>query len=169
MIRPAIHEEDFYITERRHSLDNVLVPGETVLGFADISIGIYTKGIAMATLAVIALFYGLGLGVFFGFIAILLLALEYVTRKYLLVAVTDQRVVLGGGIMAQEVVFLSYSKIEAVETVRTPLGYILGYATLLLTGTGRMRVAVPYVENAIEVAEAISSRMLAKDRAQERV
>lgn len=169
MIRPAIHEEDFYITERRHSLDNVLVPGENVLGFADISIGIYGKGIAMALLAVIASFYGLGLAVFFGFIAVILVALEYTTRKYLLVAVTDQRIILGGGILAQEVVFLPYSKVETVETVRTPLGYMLGYATLLLTGTGRMRVAVPYVENAIEVAEAISSRMLAKDRAKERV
>ena len=154
-------EEEFYIIERRHMLDNVLIAGETVEYIAPVSFAIYWKGIAMAVAAVIAVFYGGALAFYLGLVAVVLLLTAYTTRRYLMLAVTSHRVILGGGLFAQEVIYLPYNKIEGVESMRTPFGMLCGYSNIILTGTGRMRVMIPYVIGGGAIADEISRRTMA--------
>ena len=147
-MRPVTYDEQLEVSERRHALDDILLPGEVVERIATMSPGVYWKGIVTLAVAFIALFYGMMLTTYVAVIALGLLLLAYLSRRYVLLAVTNQRVIIGGGIIAQEVFFLPLSKIETVELARSPMGILLGYSSVIISGTGRMRLIVPFVSNA---------------------
>ena len=161
-MRPVTYEEQLEVSERRHAIDDILLPGEVVERIAAISPGIYWKGIVAAVFAFVALFYGFLLMAYIAIVALGLLALAYTTKRYVMLAVTNQRVIVGGGIFAQEVFFLPLSKLETVELARSPIGMLFGYSSVIISGTGRMRLLVPFVSNAGAMAEEITQRMMEK-------
>lgn len=156
----AMYDEDAYVFERRHSLDDVLLPSEEIDMVAPISSGIYWKSAAMVIIAVIALFYAGALAFYFALIASIMMLTAYTTQRFLMLAVTNQRIIVSGGFFSSEVIYLPFSKVEGVEVVRSPMGMLFGYSSLILTGTGRMRINVPFVENAGWLADDIAGRTM---------
>lgn len=161
-MRPVTYDEQLEVSERKVVIENILLPGEVVERIATISPGIYWKGIVAMVFAFVALFYGLMLATYIAVVAMGLLLLGYTTKRYVMLAVTNQRVIIGGGILAQEVFFLPLSKLETVELARSPIGILLGYSSVIISGTGRMRLLVPFVSNAGAMAEEITQRMMEK-------
>ncbi len=65
-MRPMSYlEDDYLVTEKKYSVSGLLLPGENLVHIADISPGIYWKGIAMLIVALIALVYSPSLAIYF--------------------------------------------------------------------------------------------------------
>lgn len=161
-MRPVTYDEQLEVSERKEVIDSILLPGEVVERIATISSGIYWKGIVALVFAFVALFYGMMLATYIAVVAMGLLLLGYTTKRYVMLAVTNQRVIVGGGILAQEVFFLPLSKVETIELARSPMGMLFGYSSVIIAGTGRMRLLIPFVSNAGAMAEEITQRMMEK-------
>lgn len=126
----------------------MLLPDEEIIYIATVGTGIYWKGIAAILAAVVALFYGIWLAVYCLLIAGVLLSLAYSVRKYLVLAATDRRVIISRGMLNPEVLQLRHHQIESIDILNTLSGNIFGFSTVIITGTGRVRWVVPYIEDA---------------------
>lgn len=147
------------------ALQSMLMPGEKVLRVAQISAGIYWKGFAVLIFAVILLFSGalFNLGLFFMFVSILMLSLSYLTRYFLLLAATDKRIIIRHGIINLDTIQFRYTKLESVELSRTIIGQILGYASVVITGTGSRVTVVPFIADASRFREELNKILFDQD------
>jgi membrane protein YdbS with pleckstrin-like domain len=150
-------------------LDELLMPGEQPVHLAKISGAMYWKGLAVTVVALAAFARAPVLGVFFSIIAAALLALAFLARRYLLLAATDQRIIFRAGIFFQETINLRYSRLESVELIHTPLGHLLGYGNVVITGTGKMRLMIPYVAGAAAFVADATRQLIAREEAPQRV
>ncbi|HYD17998.1 MAG TPA: PH domain-containing protein [Patescibacteria group bacterium] len=163
-MRPVSYlDDDYLITEKKYSISSLLLPGETLIGIADISPGIYWKGIVMLLAAALALFYAAAMAIYLAIVAGILLLTAFTTKRYMMLAATDHRVIIGGGVFNQEVVSMPYNRLEGVELMRSPVGMLFGYSSIILSGTGRARIIVPFIGNGVELADDINRRVLERD------
>lgn len=133
----------------------LLREGETLQKVAAVHWGIYWKGIAVLLLALILMIYVFNLGAFLLIVSSVMLGYAYLIKYYLLLALTDKRVIVRHGIVNLDVVQLHYNRIESVEVFRPIMGRILGYGTVLVTGTGSRVTGIPFVANADAMRTAI--------------
>lgn len=166
--KPA-HPDSVHVTERNTStgmdaLQSILMPGETVLRVAQVSSGIYWKGVVFFIFSIIVMiFIALPLGGFFMFVSVLMLAVSYLTQYFLLLAATDKRIIIRAGIINLDTIQFRYSKLESVELSRTIIGQILGYATVVITGTGSRITMVPFIADASEFREDLNKVLFEQD------
>lgn len=153
--------EHTYSFEARQTVIPMLLPGEELVHLATVSPGIYWKSAAMLLAGCVAgLLYSPYIGVYFFIVAGVMLVFAYLTRKYLLLAATDKRVIMCGGIANQEVIDLRHDKIESVELLGTLPGMLFGYAGVVLAGTGRVRVIIPFIEDAALFRNTLTQMLL---------
>ncbi len=147
------------------ALQSILMPGEKIMRIAQISPGIYWKGFAVLLLAVILLFSGtlFNLGLFFLFISVLMLSVSYLTRYFLLLAATDKRIIIRHGILNLDTIQFRYSKLESVELSRTIIGQILGYASVVITGTGSRVTVIPFIADASRFRQELNKVLFEQD------
>jgi hypothetical protein len=154
------------VSDGSYQLDFVttlLLPDEKIIYIATVGAGIYWKGIAAIIAAVVALFYGIWLAVYCLLIAGVLLYLAYSVRKYLVLAATDRRVIISRGILNPEVLQLRHHQIESIDILNTLSGNIFGFSTIILTGTGRVRWVVPYIEDAAAFQSTLMQGMMERE------
>ena len=84
-------------------------------------------------------------------------------KEILLMVLTNKRVLVRYGILQVDVVDMRFSKIESIELERMIPGYILGYANVVLMGTGNRYVVIPFVDNALEFRRAYNKLTLVDD------
>ena len=77
-----------------------------------------------------------------------MLCVAMLTQHYLILAVTNKRVLARYGLLQMDVVDIRLSKIESIDLERMLLGHILGYATVVVMGTGQRVIRVPFIGNA---------------------
>ncbi len=99
------------------------------------------------------------LGVFLLLVSFIMFLVARMTKHYLLLVLTDQRVIIRAGILNLETIQFHYSKIESVEINWTPMGRALGYGTVFISGTGSRVIAVPFIGNALEFRSTVDSLM----------
>jgi uncharacterized membrane protein YdbT with pleckstrin-like domain len=128
--------------------DVSVLPDEKVIRVANFHWGIYWKGLVVAAFAVLLLIYVFNLGLFMGFVAGSMLGLAYITKHFMLLILTNKRLLIRTGLLRMDTVQMSLERIESVELERTIPGMLMGYASVVVTGTGSRIMAVPYVENA---------------------
>ena len=142
----------------------MLLPGENLIRVATISPGIYWKSIAILAVALALLLrYGFWLGLYGLVIGGIMLLLAYWTKNYLVLAVTDHRVIIRAGVLNQEVLQLRYPQIETVDTIYTPPGLLLDYGSVVITGTGTSRWIIPYVQDAAIFRDQLIQKLLEKE------
>jgi len=141
-------------------VQDMLLPEERIVHIATMSAGIYWKGIVMLLFALVGFFYGLWMGLYLAAIGLVLLGLSYTTKKYLVFAATDHRVLIRSGIINLEVVQLRYPQIETIEVFYTPPGLLFGYGNILLTGTGDSRWIIPFVRDAADFRDDLTQKLL---------
>ncbi len=137
--------------------------GENVLISTIISDAIYWKGIAVLIVAILFLLIAYQLTLFLAFVAALTLGFEGLLQKYLLLVVTNQRVLIRRGFLLTDMIQLQYSRIESVEVQTTLIGTFLGYSTLMVSGTGSRMGYIPYVANAMAIQEIINEILQRRD------
>lgn len=146
-------------------LKSMLVPDEQIVRMAAISPGIYWKTIFMLALSVLMLIFAFNLGLFLLLVTAIMFAIAALTKHFLLLGATNKRVIIRGGIINLDVIQMRYSKIESVELAWTIIGQILGYASVVITGTGNRTVVVPFVANAAQFRATMMEILMKKDDA----
>lgn len=126
----------------------MLREGEVLKRVAAIHWGIYWKGAALLLIALFLMTKVFNLGAFLLFVASVILAYEYLMKYYILLALTDKRLIVRFGILNLETVQMHFNRIESVEIFRPPVGRMLGYATVVVTGTGSRVTSIPFVGDA---------------------
>lgn len=143
--------------------ESMLLPNERLVRVASISPGIYWKGIALFVISLIVMVLAFPLGVFLCLVSLMMLGLAFLARAYLLLAATDKRVIVRHGILFLDIIQLRYSKIESVELAWTLIGELLGYASVVITGTGNRVTVIPFVSDAVEFRRAMNEILLARE------
>lgn len=132
-------------TEGDRHLQSLLQKDEQFVRVAKIHEGIFWKGAFVFLLSLLLLVLAFNLGVFLMFVSLLILSIAYLTKHYLMLVLTDKRIMIRHGIIKLDVIQVNLSRIESVELEWTIPGRILGYATVVVTGTGSRFTAVPFV------------------------
>lgn len=138
------------VAERSIAVNNMLVKDEELLVQAVIHRAIYWKS---GALLVFSLFLALAipvLGALLGFFGLVFLSFTILTKHFLLLALTNKRVMARYGVLQTEIVNINFAKIESVELEQMLLGHILGYANVIVMGTGNRYIRIPYIANATE-------------------
>lgn len=158
-------------------LKSMLLPDETILRKGDVSAGIYWKTIAVLCLAVLfmvlAFSYNLPfrLLVLFGTAltikTVLMGIIAFLKKHYLLLVVTDKRVIIRRGIINLEIIQLRYAQMEGSEVSSTIPGRFLGYSTVFISGTGGQTLAVPFIVNAREIRKSVTEILSRRDDAEQ--
>lgn len=126
-----------------------LVEGEQVLRVSSIHPGIFWKSVFVFIIALLVLPFVFVLGVMILIVSALMAGVAWLAMRYLGMIVTNRRVVIRRGMpLFSETVELRLSQIESVELMRMLPGAIMGYATVLITGTGSRVIGVPYIAGA---------------------
>jgi Bacterial membrane flanked domain. len=138
-----------------------LVPGENIVASARIHPGIYWQSAAVLFFAVLVyLFIVKELGFLLVAVALLMALYETIKKNILMLVVTNKRVLARYGILQVDVVDMHFDKIESIEMERMPPGYLMGYANVVLMGTGNRHIVIPYVANAAELRRAYNEQVL---------
>jgi uncharacterized membrane protein YdbT with pleckstrin-like domain len=146
------------------ALSSILMPGEKVLRIARISPGIYWKGIVVFIFSfILMLTPALALGGFLMFVSVLMLSLSYLTKYFLLLAATDKRIIIRHGIINLDTIQFRYTKLESVELSRTIIGQILGYASVVITGTGSRVTVIPFIADASKFRAELNKILFEQD------
>ncbi|MCB9991297.1 MAG: PH domain-containing protein [Rhodospirillales bacterium] len=133
------------------AIQSLIKPDEKVIRVATIHPGIYWKTVCVAILAFLLILTPVrNLGFFLAFVALVMYVLASMYKKFLVLVLTDKRVFLRHGILRVDTIQIRHSRIESVETERTITGQLLGYAAVVIYGTGSRRTAIPFIADALE-------------------
>jgi hypothetical protein len=150
-------------TEGRSRDTSFLHPNEKVVLRAKIHPGIYWKAIALGLVSILIMLMAFYLGAFLLLVSLIMYVFSQLTKHYLLLVLTDQRVVMRSGILNLETIQMHYNRIESVEIFWTPPGRILGYGTVMITGTGSRVASIPFVGNALEFRSKVDDLIYIQD------
>lgn len=151
-------------------LKHILQPGERVIVDGRLHWIIYEKAILLLICTLIA---GAGAAYFqhtqYRWAALtLVLILGIFTLIYAVrawwrsftteIAVTTNRVIYKTGFIKRHTAEMNMDKVESVDVDQSLLGRILGYGTVNIRGTGASIEELDYIDHAIELRNAITSR-----------
>lgn len=152
------------MAKRDSDLPMSLREGEKVLIRGDISTGIFWKAFAIFMLALLFSLLAWQLAVFLGIVAMLTFGYEMLLQKFLLLIVTNERIFFRSGLLKVDTVQVRLERVESVEIQRTLTGHMLGYGTVVLTGTGSRFSYIPYLSNAAEIRNVIDEMLYAREK-----
>ena len=138
--------------------------GEKVLARAKISLGIYWKAFAVLLIAILFLLIAYQLTYFLLLISFLLFMYAFILKSIITLVVTDQRIFIRAGMLKIDTVQLRMERIESVEVQKTLVGYMVGYGTVIITGTGSQFAFIPYVENSAQIRNALDEVLYRRDK-----
>lgn len=147
----------------RQGVESALVDGEKVVETAEIHAGIYWQSAAVFLLAILVWFVAAELGIFLAIVSILMFAYNTLKKEILLLVLTNKRIFVRYGILQVDLVDVSFSKIESIELERMPTGFIMGYANVVIMGTGQRYITIPYVANGPAIRQAYNQMTLARE------
>jgi hypothetical protein len=147
-------------------LKNMLVKGEEVILRAQIHGALYWRSVAVLLIALVLFLYIPPLSIIAGVAGAIMLCVAVLTQHYLLLVVTNKRVLARYGLLQMDVVDIRLSKIESIDLERMLLGHILGYANVVVAGTGQRIIRIPYIANG-EVFRRFYNEMALADEGNE--
>lgn len=152
------------VSFQEQEINRMLVSGEEVILRAELHGAIYWKSIAV-------IFFALLMGLWditpflylFGIFGVFMLCMAILTQHFLLLAVTNKRVLARYGLLQMDVVDIRLSKIESIDLERMLPGHIFGYANVVVMGTGQRMIRVPYIRNAEAFRRFYNEMVLAEE------
>ncbi|MAI63010.1 MAG: hypothetical protein CBB87_11135 [Micavibrio sp. TMED27] len=129
-------------------VENALVKDEEIIIEARIHWAIYLKAIIVFVFSSIVGMMILELGALLFAAAVLMAIHATISREIFMLVLTNKRVFVRYGLLQVDVVDIRFSKIESIELERMIPGYLLGYANVVIMGTGQRYVVIPFVGNA---------------------
>lgn len=148
-------------------LQEMLVKGEEVLLRARVHGALYWRSAAVILFAIFLSFYVIPLAMIAGIAGTFMLCVSILTEHYLLLVITNKRVLARYGLLQMDIVDIRLSKVESIELERMLLGHIFGYANVVVAGTGQRFIRVPYIANADIFRRFYNERVLAEEGSRE--
>jgi len=145
----------------QEAVNERLLDGEVVVARAEISEAIYWKPAVVLVVALLVAIYVFPIGVILGLFGLSLLTVAVLRKEILMLVVTNKRIFVRYGILQVDVVDIHFDKVESIELERMLPGYLLGYANVVIMGTGNRLIVIPYVANSISVRRAYNEQALA--------
>ncbi len=102
------------------------------------------------------------LGILLAVVAVLMAIYATILKEILMLVVTNKRVLVRYGILQIDVVDIHFDKVESVELERMLPGYLIGYANVVIMGTGNRYIVIPYVANAVDIRRVYNEQVLAE-------
>ena len=141
-------------------LESILMPDETLVAVGRVHWAIYWQSVAVLIFAFFVSLMAVELGILFGIVGVLMLIHSVQTKHFLLLALTDKRVLTRYGLLQMEVVDMRFSKVESIELERMLPGVLLGYANVVIMGVGQRYFRIPYIDNAVDFRRAYNEIVL---------
>ncbi len=160
-VNPSSHRQPKSFQDSE--LERMLVSGEEIILRARLHGAIYWRSVAILILAMFMFFVIPPFGVILGVCGILMLCVAILTQHYLLLAITNKRVLARYGLLQMDVVDIRLSKIESIDLERMLPGHIFGYASVVVAGTGQRLIRVPYIGNAEYFRRYYNEMVLAEE------
>ncbi|MCB1593059.1 MAG: PH domain-containing protein [Alphaproteobacteria bacterium] len=136
-------------TFQDQEIKRMLVTGEEVVLRAELHNAIYWKSAAVLILGLLFfVMVAVPLGVLLLVVSVIMFLTAMITKHYLLLAITNKRVLARYGLLQMDVVDIRFSKIESIDLERMLPGHLLGYATVVVMGTGQRFIRIPFIANA---------------------
>jgi uncharacterized membrane protein YdbT with pleckstrin-like domain len=149
-----------------HEVPVTLNSDEDILATGEISYGIFWKAAVVATLAILLLITVRNLGIFLLLVAAIMFVVAYLERYFLLLILTNQRVIIRHGVIKIDTTQIRLSRIESAEVEHTIPGMLLGYGAVVLSGTGSRISAVPFVANASHFRNKLDEILMSRESQQ---
>lgn len=150
-------------TFQDQEIERMLVKDEEVILRARLHGAIYWKSVAVLIFSVLIFFIAPPLGIMLMIVGTIMLILSIMTQHFLLLAVTNKRVLARYGLLQMDVVDIRLSKIESIDLERMLPGHIFGYASVVVMGTGMRMLRVPYIGNAEDFRRYYNEMVLAEE------
>ncbi len=145
-------------------LERMLVSGEEIILRARLHGAIYWKAIAVLLVSIFVGFFLVPtLGIMLGVVGAIMLCIAILTQHYLLLAVTNKRVLARYGLLQMDVVDIRLSKVESIDLERMLTGHLFGYASVVVMGTGQRVIRVPFIGNAEAFRRYYNEMVLAEE------
>lgn len=140
---------------KKAAIKDMLIKGEEIIVQADIHWAIFWRSGAVFFLSLlVGAFIVTELGILLLVTSLIMAGHAWVKKEILMMVITNKRVLVRYGILQVDVVDMRFSKIESVELERMIPGYLLGYANVVMMGTGNRYVVIPFVSNAVDIRRA---------------
>jgi len=152
-----------YKTSQDREIEKMLVSGEEVILRAQLHWAIYWRSFAVLLFAVLLMFVAMPLAMLVGAVGIFMLCVSILTQHFLILAVTNKRVLARYGLLQMDVVDIRLSKVESIDLERMLLGHMLGYASVVVMGTGQRMIRVQYIANAEAFRRYYNEMVLAEE------
>lgn len=150
--------------EVRALLEGRLVKGEEILHIARIHGGVYWGAIAVGFIALlVGTFVASRLGLFLFVVTGIMGLVAYLKQRFLMFVLTNKRVLARSGIIKIDLIDMRFDTIESFELEQMLPGYLLGYANLVVMGTGNRYIVIPYVANAAIIRKSFNEIVLGDD------
>ncbi len=144
-------------------IEKILVKDEEVILRAELHGAIYWKPIAVLIFAFLIGIFIQQLGIMLGIVGIVMLCISILTKHFLLLAVTNKRVLARYGLLQMDVVDIRLSQIESIDLEHMLPGHIFGYANVVVMGVGQRIIRVPYIRNSTEFRRYYNEMVLADE------
>ena len=147
--------------EVKSLLEGRLVKGEDILHVAHIHPGIYWQTVAVGIIALLfGTFVAHELGILLLVVTGLMAVVAFLHRRFLLFILTNKRVLARAGIIKIELVDMRLKTVESFELEQMIPGALMGYANLVVMGTGNRYIVIPYVANAAIIRKSFNEIVL---------
>lgn len=85
--------------------------------------------------------------------------MHYANYRYSYINIKQNRIVLRAGVWVRQTIDLPMAKIESVDITQNILGSMLGYGSMLITGTGGSRNLLEHVKSPLTCRRLIEQMM----------
>ena len=117
-------------------VDSSLMPGESVVHRAKLSLWPYFFAIVIGILGIFA--FGLGLLILLG------LWIKFASTE---LAVTNKRIMVKVGFISRQTIELNLGKLESIQVHQSIFGRIFGYGTIIISGAGNPQAPVKSIQD----------------------
>lgn len=90
-------------------------------------------------------------------LAILLIGWPFLVHLTTELVLTNQRVISKFGIISRDTAEISYKKVESIRVQQGIIGRLLGYGSVIISGTGTTYAPIPNISNPIVFRRAFST------------
>lgn len=145
----------------RRMIEDRLIDGEQVLAVSAIHNGIYwTSAAAFTITTLVGVFIAYQLVFVLGTASALLALYGLWRQKFFIFILTNKRILARYGFLQMDLVDMRFDKIESIETEQMLPGFLMGYANLVVMGTGNRYITIPYVANAADIRKKFNEIVL---------
>jgi uncharacterized membrane protein YdbT with pleckstrin-like domain len=150
-------------------VDSQLLPNEAILYRARLHRSLYTVSFVFGAMALVAVIFAVGqpsvwwVALAFGVVTALTFVSSWFRSSSSEFAVTDKRVIIKVGLVRRRTLETMLGKVEGIGVDQSLMGRMLGFGTIVVTGTGGTKEEFDRIANPLEFRRQVQAAISASD------